>query len=209
VQQHYPQVPEAQIQYLLQTLWENHFLLSDLRPPLTEVSPAHYLLEHIPDTSELGPVRETLKQVLLKIEHFDQAEATRSIAILEEIQHIQKTLDIPLHSNTGIQTDTALKLTSAILPRSIGEIASQAVQILLRQSRVYGMPHLHEYRMAFLEKYGPHAEVQLLELLDPGKGLGAPSGYQYPPNSSPFQLPGTLLQPPPETKHLSHWFMKH
>jgi thiopeptide-type bacteriocin biosynthesis protein len=185
LQQHYPQVPEAQIHYLLQQLWENHFLLSNLRPPLTDVSPTQYVLRNLPDVQVLSPVRQLLMQILSKAEQFDNSDGQQSIALLQDIHRDQEAIE-GVSSDTKLQTDTSLNLASSTLNTTLGEVASQAAQMLLRLSKLHGLPHLQEYRLAFLEKYGPYAEVPLLELLDPGKGLGAPPTYQYPPRQFPL-----------------------
>ena len=55
--------------------------------------------------------------------------------------------------------------------------------MLLRVSEVPVAEPLDSYRHAFLGRYGPDREVALLELLDPERGLGPPTGGAQRPQS--------------------------
>jgi thiopeptide-type bacteriocin biosynthesis protein len=179
----YPQVTPPLLEQFVGQLWEHHFLQSNLRPPLTDTSPAHYLLQQLPDTPALTTIKETIAQVLHQLAAFDQAPSSD---LLHNIRETQKRLSATQHDD-NLQTDTALALTASGLPDEIGHAACRAAEILFRQSQRRGLQHLHEYRQAFLEKYGPYTEIPLLELLSEGQGLGAPPTYQFPPRS--FALP--------------------
>jgi thiopeptide-type bacteriocin biosynthesis protein len=186
LQVHYPQAQPPLLAQFVKQLWDHHFLQSNLRPPLTDTSPTHYLLHHLPDTPALQAVKEQIAQVLHMIAAFDHAPDGERVSILRAVRQAQKQMPATQHDD-NLQTDTALALASSNLPDEIGHAACRAAELLFRQSQSRGLQHLNEYRQAFLEKYGPHTEIPLLELLSEGKGLGAPPTYQYPPRS--FALP--------------------
>lgn len=57
-----------------------------------------------------------------------------------------------------------------------------------------GNPHLRDYHLAFLEKYGTDRAVPVLELLDDARGLGLPRAYRQPeamPSPSPGSATGS------------------
>ena len=183
----YPQIEQPLIEQFVKQLWDHHFLQSNLRPPLTDISPVHYILQHLPKTPALKPLREMVEQVLYQCSEFDHAQnAAESITILRNLRQMQKELSMT-QNDGNLQTDATLKLASTDLPVEIGKVACRAAEVLFRQSQVRGVQQLHEYRQVFLEKYGSYAEVPLLELLSAENGLGAPPTYQYPPRTFALQ----------------------
>lgn len=196
IQERFPQANTQQINRLLQQLWENHILTSNLRPPLTRADPARYILEQISALPGTEPVSSALDKVLQKAMEIDRNGAGGSVELIRNLKELQEQL-VPANAHMPFQIDTALQLKSNQLNHAIGEAAAQAGEALLRLSPLsQGMPHLEEYRMAFMERYGAEAEVPLLDLLSPESGLDAPPMYTQPPRTYP--LPNA--QHPPENR---------
>jgi len=185
----FPHATEPQVDGLLRQLWEHHFLMSDLRPPLTNADPAKYVLERLSHIPEAALIATTLKEVLVNAEEIDQVGVGESNKLMRDMVKRQAQL-VPEDENKSqpYQLDVALKLETPQLNKAIGETASEAAETLLRLGRFpAGSQSLREYYSAFVERYGMETEVPVLDLLSPEFGLEAPSGYTEPPRSYPLR----------------------
>jgi lantibiotic biosynthesis protein len=185
---------EQQVDSLLQQLWNLHFLVSDLRPPLTSANPEQYLLEHLGRIPGAAGLTAALEEVTEIAELIEQAGMGGSTFLLHRLKERQKFL-VNDYSHQTYQMDASLHLETPQLNREIGEAVADATEVLIRMTRSsQGVHHLREYYMAFVERYGMEAEVPLLDLLSPEFGLDAPSGYLEPQRSfrlQPLPLPNT------------------
>ncbi|HEL1348871.1 TPA: lantibiotic dehydratase, partial [Streptococcus equi subsp. zooepidemicus] len=90
-------------------------------------------------------------------------------------------LQIDLYSNGQIQLGN--------------EIRDQIVkfsEFLVGNSSNVKRTYLDDYKEKFLEKYGVHREVQLVELFDSNLGIGSPYGYLHPRNDFWESAPSTI-----------------
>ena len=184
--QKFSNATEGQIDGLLDQLWEHHFLISDLRPPLIAHVPAAYILEKMKAVKDAGYICNTIEEVLMISSKLDEGNRKDKSELISHLIQLQKQL-APEKQKHFFQVDTALHLEAPLLNTSIGVAAAQAVEILLRLGCFpEGPHHLREYHAAFLERYGVDSEVPLLDLLSPETGLDAPSTYTEPPRSYPL-----------------------
>lgn len=188
----FPNATTQQVDGILQQLWENHFLMSNLRPPLTGAQPERYVLEqlqHVPGT-EL--IVSTFKQILEDAAEIDRVGVGGSTRLISTLMERQQQL-VPKSDYTKqlYQIDSKLELDRPQLNKIIGEAVAGATETLLRLGHFpYGSHSLYEYRSAFVERYGMDVEVPLLDVLSPEVGLDAPPTYTEPPRSYPLpQLP--------------------
>nr|BBH87573.1 lantibiotic dehydratase [Thermosporothrix sp. COM3] len=182
VQEAFPTASPQQVEQLLRQLWENHFLISDLRPPLTSAQPERYVLDRLRQLEQTAPLAAQLEEVIELAGAVDRAEQP-----LERLVYKQQQL-LPNQKGQAFQLDVALHLERPQLHRQIGEEVTEAVEVLMRLSTASGYSaHLQQYAHAFVERYGLDAEVPVLELLSPEMGLDAPPGYLEPPRS--YALP--------------------
>jgi thiopeptide-type bacteriocin biosynthesis protein len=196
----FPRATPEQVDRLLWQLWENHFLLSDLLPPLTHKTPARYVLERLSPLKGVESTTASLQKVIETSEALDRAEAGSSVELLRELaRHQEQLVSNSDQQQSQLQIDASLSTKSIRLNREIGTAAAQAAETMLRLSRLArGMSHLQHYLAAFLERYGAEQEVPLLDLLSPEKGLDAPVPYQNPPRTYPFRP----FQPEPDYQKL-------
>lgn len=182
--QAYPDTPREKISRFLEQLFQQEFLISDLRPPLTSPSPLAWVIERLHQISGVDDTRRALQNVESLLTAYDAMPLGEGESLYREIVGTMKELaDIkqPVQVDLGLHTD-ALRL-----PRSVGEEAARAAEVLWRLSPPgAGYPHLTTYRTEFLERYGTYREVPLLELLDEDLGLGPPPTYEYPASQRPF-----------------------
>ncbi|HEX7736018.1 MAG TPA: lantibiotic dehydratase [Ktedonobacteraceae bacterium] len=186
IQQTFPQATGEQIERLLWQLWEHHFFISQLHPPLTDARPAEYIRKHLEALSGAEQFREHLDRMLEEVAALDQAGIGAPVSMIAALVQGQEEL-ITAESTNGLplQIDSALHVKTPEIHHTIGQAAARAAEFLLRQTPLPNGPqNLQEYRALFCEKYGEQAEVPLLDLLSPENGLDAPAGYEKPPRTS-------------------------
>lgn len=119
-----------------------------------------------------------VRRVGLRLRDYEACTPGRGGEIWEEIQRdLAEGYD---GSRPGVQVD--LRLDAEIsLPRSVAkEIEAYASVIWRMSGRVSGYDHLREYKHQFLDKYGPHVAVPLVDVVHATHGIGFPAGYQNP-----------------------------
>ena len=166
------------VERLLTELWEQSFLVSDLRPPLTIDSPARYVLDRLAGIPEAVELYESLGAVLEGAAEWDRTTHQHSVAAYRAL--LKKT-GTPDDASKGapLQVDLELAVEGRLGERVAAE-AARAAEMLVRLSpSPRGLSSLAAYRNAFLTRYGQEREVPLLELLDGDRGLGSPSSHGH------------------------------
>ncbi len=168
-----PQATEEKITKLLTTLWENGFLISELRYPLSG-EPAKWLLERLREIDiaqeEVSALSRTLDE-LTRLEHISTSDFGPAYGDLSS----------RMNASTRTSFDPPIQIDSYIdahgcLHREIGTRAAQAAELLLRLSPFPdGSMSMAAYRREFVARYGLDREVPLLDLMDPESGL--PYGF--------------------------------
>ncbi|WP_165423048.1 lantibiotic dehydratase [Ktedonosporobacter rubrisoli] len=184
----FPQATEQQVEKLLQQLWESHFLISDLRPPLTSPHPEQSLLKRLRQLPGAQPLTAALDEILHLMAEIDSLGAGGPTHLLGQLVEKQQKL-VPAQKEQTYQIDAGLALEQFQLNVEVGRAVADATEVLLRLERSYSRQHLREYYGLFIERYGMHAEVPVLDLLSPEFGLDAPSTYLEPPRT--FRLAGS------------------
>ncbi|QIK05360.1 lantibiotic dehydratase [Streptomyces sp. ID38640] len=171
----FPQAPEGAVESSIVQLVRGHFLLTDLTPPPDCTAP----LDHVRDRL-LGvdhPTAHELHAIHAELRALDAAppggRRTRLTAASARMRALQPAADV-------LQTDLSLDVRLT-LPEEVAREAARAATVLWRTSPVHrGNPHLRDYHLAFLERYGTDRPVPVLELLDDARGLGLPRPYREP-----------------------------
>ncbi|HWC28057.1 MAG TPA: lantibiotic dehydratase family protein, partial [Solirubrobacteraceae bacterium] len=174
-----PGATAEKVERLLDELWEQTFLLCELRPPLTAASPARHVSRCLAAVALAAHERAALDAVL------DAAAAWDELAIAERPDRYEALAElaaaaVPDFRETPIQVDSALALEGGHVHAAVAREAASAAELLLRLSPFgAGRGQLDAYRHAFMGRYGTEREVPLVELLDPDHGLGPPSGHGW------------------------------
>ena len=167
----FPSATPRKIEGLLEDLQEQTILLTDLRPPLTIDSPAHYVLNRLRDIPAAFTLTEKLEALLAAACRWDRTPQTE---ILQNFRALLKTVDCPEDGSKELpfQVDMAIEI-NGVVNSMVAMEAARAADLLLRLSpSPRGLSSLAAYRSAFVSRYGYEREVPLLELLDPTQGLG-------------------------------------
>jgi thiopeptide-type bacteriocin biosynthesis protein len=172
-----PGATTEKVEKLIEELWRQTLLLTDLRPPLTEPSPANYVVRRLRDNPGATDLLERLEAALAAMAEWDAAPMEKAAPAFRKLEP-QPDANAPAASEPYAQVDMAWTLAGTRLTRAVADEAARAAELLLRLTPLpAGPPHLEAYRRTFEVRYGAEREVPLLELLDPNFGLGPPAAF--------------------------------
>ncbi len=173
-----PSATVEKVERLLNELWEQTVLLTDLRPPLTTNSPARYAAERL---ARIPAAAETSAKLDRFIGALSTWDGLKTEERTEGFKSLLSEAGIPLDGSqpVPVQVDMAMSLEGRI-GKIVAREAAQMAELLMRLSPFpRGMAILAGYRQQFVNRYGPDREVALKELLDTQRGLGPPSFHGH------------------------------
>jgi thiopeptide-type bacteriocin biosynthesis protein len=182
----HPDAPAATVARMLEQLVEHGLLVSHLRPPLTAARPERDLAASLEDTAEGDGLRDAVARTSEADAEVGDERTQALHTLTARLRELAPTLD-----GSVIHVDAALEVQRCELPPAVADAAVAAAEVLARIGSHRYPAHLAEYHAAFVERYGPSAEVPLLELLSPEQGLGPPTGYLHPPRQHPLAAQST------------------
>jgi thiopeptide-type bacteriocin biosynthesis protein len=159
-----PGLDRLKLQGVIRNLLSQQFLLPSFIPSLLSFSPFEDLLPLLPKSLALDAIVQ-------KIEVYHQLSLGKGINALEELQRDMEAL---APAKTFLQIDTVYEGSCLTLSQSVSEELTRAATALWEISSLRGLsPPLQAYHTKFIEKYGTHRTVPLIELLSEDKGLGS------------------------------------
>jgi lantibiotic biosynthesis protein len=171
-----PSATPEKVDKLLTELWEQTFLLTDLRPPLTTDDPARYVAERLAGIPEATGILARLTAFLEAASAWDRLEPEEGV---KAFPGLLTQAGVPEDGSKEIpmQVDMAMAVEGQI-GHSVAAEASRMAELLLRLSPApQGPSSLAAYRQAFTSRYGHDREVPVLEMLSPSRGLGPPATH--------------------------------
>lgn len=164
-----PELDREKSEKVIQALFSQQFLLPSLLPSLLSLSPFEDLMPHLPNSTSMNAIAK-------KFEVYNQLPIGKGLAVLEELQKDMGTI---ASAKTFLQVDTVYKGSPLQLPKNVGEEIGLAASLLWNiSSRYSSSAFLPAYHAKFIEKYGIHRTVPLLELLSEETGLGPLEKFQ-------------------------------
>ncbi len=177
---------------LLNSLIDQSFLLTELRPCLTDPEPARSALRVLKSVDACREAAANLEVILTESVRCDELEPVLAIEEYRSL-HVRAEKLVPcVEGENPFQVDASLPLQEATVSRLVGREAVHLAEVLLRISpHPDGLPSMTAYREKFVTKYEFDREVPLLEMLDPNLGIGP-----YPTESarSLVQRPSLLVR---------------
>lgn len=168
---------ERLLEVILQ-LYEQQFLLPSLLPSLLSVSPFQDVLQKLPRD-------RFLKHVGNIIEQYQSTTIGEGILSLRNCMESMKE---GVEVGTKLQVDSFYNKNRPILPKTIANAAIDTVNLYATLSRKnHHKEILKSYHEKFLEKYGTHRIVPILEVLSPEQGLGDFKSEKLPSISSQLE----------------------
>jgi thiopeptide-type bacteriocin biosynthesis protein len=172
-----PGATAARVEKLIDELWRQTLLLTDLRPPLTEPSPASHVVRRLRYNPDAADLLERLEAALAAMAEWDAAPIENAAPAFRKLA-AHPDANAPAATQAFAQVDMALALSGSRITRLVADEAVRTAELLLRLTPLpAGLPHLEAYHRAFEARYGTEREVPLLELLDPNFGLGPPAPF--------------------------------
>ena len=181
----FPDADPARIAAVLADLIRERFLLTSLRPPMTEADPLAYLVDRL--RAAQADTVPTAAALLWNLESLHAALQEHNRAggpgDLQGIGELARALSPA--GRTPLATDLRLDCTVPV-PEAVARELERAAGVLLRLSRhPAGEPAWHDYATRFWERYSSGTLVPLADVLNAATGLGFPAGY-----------PGSTMPPP-------------
>jgi lantibiotic biosynthesis protein len=185
----FPGATPEKAEKLIDDLWRQTFLLTDLRPPLTEQSPAAYVARRLQDIPEAADLLDRLQAALSGAAEWDTLPVEEAASAFRALAAQHGPGDAA-GSEPCPQVDMALRLAGSRISHAVATEAARAAELLVRLTPLpAGVPYLDSYRHQFEARYGEDREVPLLELLDSSAGLGLPSPFHGgAPGGDPSKL---------------------
>jgi thiopeptide-type bacteriocin biosynthesis protein len=173
-----PSATVEKVEKLLNELWEQTLLLTDLRPPLTSNSPARYVADRMASIPEAADAMAKLNAFVAALSTWDGLKVEERA---EGFKSLLSVAGIPPDGSqqVPIQSDMAMCLEGRI-GNLVAREAARTAELLLRLSPFpRGIASLAGYRQQFVNRYGHDREVPLTELLDAQRGLGPPPFHSH------------------------------
>lgn len=191
----YPNEEEEKVYRYLQNLLSYEYLLSELRPPLTEINPFTYVINKIESLPNGNELTQSLNNINDKIKEYNEQEIGEGIELLSDITTNMACLCE--EAQNYLQTDMRISLKTNSLNKCVAKDIEKYCMMLQKIGvREFESESIKTYREEFVEKYGTNIEVRLTELLDEDMGLGSPAGYVTPMSrrNYPANIPPNKLQ---------------
>ncbi|WP_088364037.1 lantibiotic dehydratase [Bacillus cereus] len=187
IKSEYPNVQEETITQFVWNLFENEYLISELRPILTNGNPFEYVINKLSEKEALTKYYVQLTKLKEDIDIYNGLSLGEGKELLLNL--FDKMREI-YEVDTPLQVDLSIKTKHSTISKSIqNELAKVADFLWVLTPKENINNELDHYRNDFLEKYGEYREISILELLNPDIGLGAPGGYLNPPSYKKVENP--------------------
>ncbi|WP_179298689.1 lantibiotic dehydratase [Evansella halocellulosilytica] len=172
---HFNEVPIESIKNFLNQLIHFEYLITDLRPPLTETSPFDYILKRLQIIDSITYPIPQLKEIKDMLKQYNELEVGKGQQLLISLTQKMKNL---AKVDNYLQVDLNVKKDELRLSKQLKNEIGQAAEVLCLLSHKDDSLEMSDYLNKFLEHYGTSREVPIAELLDPEVGLGLPEVYR-------------------------------
>jgi thiopeptide-type bacteriocin biosynthesis protein len=173
----FPEAAAEHVDQLLGELMSREILLTDLlarRDVTDRLGLVNAMLSSVD-----GPVPAALRRIGRMLADYQDESLGAGLKSWQAAVSAMNEVH-PAGDRSPIQVD--LRVDADVrLPSQVAEEMTAVGEALWRMAPPdISTPELTEYHHAFLDRFGPHGCVPLLEVLDPHLGLGPPSGYRVP-----------------------------
>ena len=197
----FPGVPDDIVQALLAQLVRLRLLMTNLRPAMTATDPLGYLVRELAvvQAEQVAAVRETSVQLRELAGGFAQ-HGERPTSADARARRISLAASMTSIDPTEPKLCLDLRIGGEFqVPLAVAAEAAKAAGVLARLARRADLGSAWvTWHGLFLERYGQHALVPVLDAVDPAIGLGYPAGYlgaaPAPPDGALTDRDTTLLR---------------
>jgi thiopeptide-type bacteriocin biosynthesis protein len=173
-----PNVPASKVEAFFTQLLDNEFLLSELRPPLTNTDMLDYViqvLKNIENTEETHYYIEKIEAIRNSLNEYNSSVIGNGIDAYNKAMFKLKELH---ECENYLQVDMKAHFKNNVLDSKLKDELEKLAALLYKVAPVgQKSDEMAHYFELFIEKYGYNTEVPVMELLDVDKGLGSPSHF--------------------------------
>ncbi|PEY41353.1 hypothetical protein CN354_05945 [Bacillus cereus] len=175
-------VPEEIIIKFIRNLIEQDYLITELKPTLTQADTFNYVMRKLENISGIAveKIRQSLQYIETLIIEYDKTPLGEGEEIYLKLIGYMKNL---VEVKTPLQVDLHIGEEIVTFSGKIKDDLEESAAILFSTSNSNGeSQYFYEYKHIFMERYGEDREVPLLELVDKDMGIGYPTIKQKPLN---------------------------
>ena len=192
-----PSATREKVEKLLTDLWEQTFLLTDLRPPLTTDDPARYVAARLAGIPEAEDLLKRLDELLTASAAWDRLDDAEDLELFET-QLTQAGIISDRSQQPPVQVDMAMSVDGRVNHAGCGRSGASSRTPAAAFSLPAWVLRTGRVSSGLTSAATDEREVALLELLDPNRGLGAMSPHAHAPvgpdPAKAAQRARTLLQ---------------
>ncbi|MEV5695550.1 lantibiotic dehydratase [Micromonospora globbae] len=175
--------PPEGAQRLIVQMVTQRLLLTSLRPPSTETDPLTHLVDQLEtapaDGGDVAEILNPLRRVRdLKALHDRAPDAATRVACRRDLGRAAAAI----HPGQAVGVDLRLDC-DLVVPTTVTAEACRAAAALTRLARPTS-PAWRDWHARFLDRYGLHALVPILDAIDAQVGLGYPDGFTGEPTDA-------------------------
>lgn len=175
-------VPEAKPEEMtafLRKFLRYGLVRSSLQPPLTCADPAQHVARQLDAIPAARAIAQQFRSLLSQIKLYDMCAPGDGEATLRKLADSTNSVYQLPAPRLPLGIDLTLRFTrEPQLQQSIADDAAHLAELLMRLSVDPSWSSLSAYREKFIEQYGQHRRIPILELLDPNLGIGLPEHYR-------------------------------
>jgi thiopeptide-type bacteriocin biosynthesis protein len=167
--------PAQKVEDFIAALVRETFLLTDLRPPLTNASPIAYIADRLAMVPAACDDHRRLGAIIAQTDRYDTAGADQRVEAYQALTSLgapdngRASREPPLK----LHVDAVAATNGGTLNRAVADDAALCAELLLRLNPWQSSgPRLFAYRNAFEARYGTGREVPLRDCVDPDRGIG-------------------------------------
>ncbi|RGF95479.1 MAG: lantibiotic dehydratase [Oscillospiraceae bacterium] len=160
--------------FYIKQLIENNFLITELRPPLVNTDPLPYLIHVLKQRQVDQDIICILENVERLIKEYNSISIGKG---KDKYKTIVKYMETLRKANDYLQTDLMILCKKNQLSYNVKKECEKVLNCFSKISEAAETDFLSKYKNDFIEKYGYHRVVPVMEVLDNDIGIGIPAGY--------------------------------
>ena len=164
----FPNLDAEKIGYLLLSLFEQNYLMSELTSSLLTVDPFQDVLNRLPSQKEL-------QNISISLSSYNQSQVGEGI---DHLKKLNEEMNGIIETPHLLQVDAALHQEDLQLNETVAKEISESIELMWKLFSQMSPNYLELYHKRFLEKYGTDEIVPILQLINEQSGLGLKMGEQ-------------------------------
>ena len=168
----YPDVDETVFHTYVQSLIQEGYLVSDLRPPLTIDHQLKYFIGKLKEYGISADAFEKIDKLITEYADVSRADGGR------QLKEICRSMEEIKSAKSYLALDSSFDYKACHMNRNEIKRINKFMNLFLQFNARDSYDRLEDYKNKFLGKYGVSRCVPLVELIDSDTGIGFPGQYE-------------------------------